>query len=212
MSTQLRYPTSSGTDGLVLDDSGNLTIQGTLATAGITATGTVERSGTGYDLLTQAGTGTGTVIEVVGPDATHGLKRVVQQVTVSPAAVETALLTLPAKSYVESIQANIESALTGGGTTATVSFGITGDVDAYGTMMAAGSQADLLTKNAKADFVGHTASGAGASIGVFSPAAVSIKVIGAATGGATAGNTALTVGSVKCRITYYTLMSIVDAA
>lgn len=169
------------------------------------------RVGAVVDLHTQGTTGTGAVIDVVGPDLTHGVKTVVLEVTLTPAAIETALLTLPANSCVDWLQANIQAALTAGGTTTTVSFGITGDVDAYGTMMSAGAQADLLTQNGKADFIGRVASGAGASLGVFSPAAVSIKMIGAATGGASAGDTALSVGSVKVRIGYRTIMSLANA-
>ena len=169
------------------------------------------RVGAVVDLYTQGTTGTGAVIEVVGPDLTHGVKTAVLEVTLTPAAIETALLTLPANSCVDWLQANIQAALTAGGTTTTVSFGITGDVDAYGTMMAAGAQSDILTQNGKADFIGRVAAGAGASLGVFSPAAVSIKMIGAATGGAAAGDTALSVGSVKVRIGYRTVMSLANA-
>lgn len=171
----------------------------------------LTRVGAVVDLHTQATTGTGAVIDVVGPDLTHGVKTAVLEVTLAPAAIETALLTLPANSCVDWLQANIQAALTAGGTTTTVSFGITGDVDAYGTMMAAGVQSDILTQNGKADFIGRVTAGAGASLGVFSPAAVSIKMIGAATGGATAGDTALSVGSVKVRIGYRTIMSLANA-
>lgn len=174
--------------------------------------GTITQLDAAVRLIKGATTTPGRTVSVHGPDLTHGMTRRVVEATVSPAAIETAILTLPANSAVISLQANIEAALTGGGTTASVSFGITGDVDAYGTMMSAGSQADLLTKNAKADFIGRVAAGAGASLGVFSPAAVSIKMIGAATGGAAAGDTALTVGSVKVRIVYDTMQSIADAA
>jgi hypothetical protein len=113
---------------------------------------------------------------------------------------------------VESVQANVESALTGGGTTATFSIGITGDVDLYGTATNAGVQADLLAKNSKCDSFGRRAANAGAGLGLFVAASQDVKLIGAATGGASAGDTALTVGSVKVRIVYKTLMSIVDAA
>lgn len=159
-----------------------------------------------------AGTGTGDVIEVLGPDSTHGMKTSVYEATVSPAAIETALFTVPAMSVIDSVQANVETALTGGGTTATFSIGITGDVDLYGTATNAGAQADLLTKNAKCDAFGGRGSGAGAGLGVFTAATQSLKLIGAATGGATAGDTALTAGSVKIRVVYRTLMSLVDAA
>lgn len=173
--------------------------------------GTISQRDAAVLLQKGATTTPGRSIHVIGPDLTHGMKRVVFEATVTPAAVETALLTLPANSCVESTQMNVEADLTGGGTTVTAGIGITGDVDAYGTLFSGGVQADLLTKNAKGDFCGRIAANAGASLGVFSPAAVSIKLIAAATGGASAGDTALTVGSVKVRIVYTTMMSIADA-
>ncbi|MFA9272275.1 MAG: hypothetical protein ACEQSX_16285 [Baekduiaceae bacterium] len=229
----------NGTNTLVTSATGNLVIDNTSVTGhtyldlgtDTSATSWAVRNNSGTALLEVdgvgtatlhdgttllckgAGSGTGDVIEVVGPDLTHGMKTVVFEATVSPAAIETALLTLPANSCVDACQANIESALTGGGTTTTVSIGITGDVDAYGTMFSGGAQADRLTKNAKLNSIGIPASPPqpGSDIGKFAPAAVSIKLIAAATGGTTAGNTALTVGSVKVRIQYRTLMSIADA-
>lgn len=185
---------------------------GTQAFSSFSASGTVTLSDGSLIQRKGAGTGTGDVIEVLGPDSTHGMKTCVYEATVSPAAVETALFTVPAMSVIDSVQANVESALTGGGTTVTFSIGVTGDVDAYGTATTAGVQADLLAKNSKCDAFGGRGSGAGASLGVFTAGTVALKLIGAATGGASAGNTALTVGSVKVRVVYRTLMSIVDAA
>ncbi len=168
------------------------------------------RGGAVVDLYTQAGTGTGTKIAVIGPDLTHGMVTTVYEATVSPNAVETALFTVPANSVIDAVQANVESSLTGGGTTVTFSIGVTGDVDAYGT---AGSPTDALVKNTKLDYMGAgNPPGAGASLGVFSKSTVALKLIGAATGGTSAGNTALTVGSVKVRVVYRTLLSYVDAA
>ncbi len=192
-------------------DFGNATTNPTyrfLGSGGLTLpTGTVtQQDGT---IFVRAGTGTGTgdVVDVIGPDATHGLQTVVFEAVISPAAIETAVLTLPTNHIVLSTQMNIESALTGGGTTVSASLGITGDVDAYGTM---GNPNNQLTKNSKGNWM-QTASGAGASIGIFSGATVGLKLIAAASGGASAGDTALTVGSVRVKVVYQVLASIADA-
>ena len=228
-----------GTNTLVTSVTGNLVIDNTSVTGhtyldlgtDTAATSVAVRNNSGAALLEVdgvgtvtlhdgttllrkgAGTGTGDVIGVVGPDLTHGMKTTVYEATVTPAAIETALLTIPANSVVDCVQANVEAALTGGGTTVTFGIGITGDVDCFGTAFSAGAQADLLTKNAKINHIGIPASPpvAGSDIGKFLPAGAAVKLIGAATGGATAGNTALTVGSVKVRIVYRTLMSLADA-
>ena len=169
-------------------------------------------SGAAVDLYTQGGSGTGVVIEVIGVDLTHGIKTSCYSATVSPAAVETALFTVPAQSVIESSQASVVSALTGGGTTTTFSIGITGDVDLYGTATTAGVQANLLTLDAKLDCFGSRSANAGAGIGLYVAATQSIKLIAAANGGATAGDTALTAGSVKIRIVYRTMMSLANGA
>lgn len=168
-------------------------------------------SGAAVDVYAQATTGTGQLVQIIGPDITHGFARYQYEATISPAAVETALFTVPAMSRIVAVQANVETALTGGGTTVTFSIGITGDVDAYGTASNSGVQADLLTQNAKVNAMGTIAANAGASIGVFSAATVALKLIAAATGGASAGDTALTVGSVKIRVLYETLLPMADA-
>lgn len=164
--------------------------------------------GAAVDVFTQSTTGTGQLVHIYGPDTTHGLARYSYTATVSPSAIETALFTVPANSRIISTSMNIESALTGGGTTVTASIGITGDVDAYGTI---GSPTDALTKNSKGIWAGSIAAGAGASLGVFSKSTVALKLIGAATGGAAAGDTALTVGSVKITVIYETLLGLADA-
>lgn len=197
--------------GTILSSTTGWTFTGPFSIATPTFTGLTTFADGSLVQWAGAGTGTGDVLQVVGPDATHGIKTVVYDATVSPSAVETALFTVPAMSVIDSVQANVESALTGGGTTVTFSIGITGDVDAYGTATTAGVQADLLTKNAKCDAFGNRGSGAGAGLGVFTAGTVALKLIGAATGGASAGNTALTVGSVKIRVVYRTIMSLADA-
>lgn len=193
----------------VLND-GSALLDGTLTAGGLTTAGTVQVSDGGLLLQVGSGTGTGDKIACLGVDATHGIATYVYEATVSPAAIETALFTVPVMSVIDSVQANVESVLTGGGTTVTFGVGITGDVDAYGTASNSGVQADLLTKNAKINTLGTTTN-AGASIGVWSAGTVALKLIGAATGGAAAGDTALTVGSVKIRVVYRTLLPLADA-
>lgn len=162
-------------------------------------------------LLEQRGSsnsGTGQVLRRVGATSSEGMEERVLDITVSPAAVETALMTLPTNHVVDSVQACCMSALTGGGTTVTWGVGITGDVDAYGTV---GNPTDSLVKNGKLNAIGFKGSGAGASIGVFSSTTVALKLIGAATGGTSAGNTALTVGSVRVVVRYRCLVDLTSA-
>lgn len=208
--TEMAVRNNSGSRLLKVTGDGAAELTGTLTAGGLTTTGTVQVSDGGLLLQLGAGTGTGDKISCLGVDATHGIATYVYQATVSPAAVETALFTVPAMSVVDSVQSNVQSALTGGGTTVTHSIGITGDVDAYGTASNSGVQADLLTQNAKINTLGTTTN-AGASIGVWSAGTVSLKLIAAATGGASAGDTALTVGSVLVRVVYRTLLPLANA-
>jgi hypothetical protein len=155
------------------------------------------------------------VIDMVGPDLTQGVQSVVFESTVtftSPGQTERALMSLPANSVVDWVQANVESDLAvASGNAATFSIGITGDVDAYGTAWASGAQADRLAKNSKANFIGSKTA-AGASMGVFVANAVSIKVFAAATGGTTVATAnGFNAGSVKVRIGYRTLLSMANA-
>jgi hypothetical protein len=163
-------------------------------------------------LLQRTGSGgsTGDVIERIGATATEGMEVRVYEAILSPAAIETALFTVPANSVIDSVQANVATALTGGGTTVTFGFGITGDVDLYGTAFSGGVQADLLTQNAKVNAIG-TKTNAGAGIGVYNASTVALKLIGAATGGASAGDTALTVGTVRVVVRYRVLIDLANA-
>jgi hypothetical protein len=135
-------------------------------------------------------TAAGRIVQQIG-SATEGMHLVVVDVTVAPAAVETAVFTVPAGSVVMSVQSTVKTALTGGGTTATYSIGVAADPDKYGT-----PAADALTANAKSNFIP-----AYAHLTATEP----IVITGAATGGASDGNTALTVGTVRVRIVYWTL-------
>jgi hypothetical protein len=138
-------------------------------------------------------TAAGQIIQQIG-SATEGMHLVAVDVTVAPAAVETAVFTVPAGSVIVSSQATVKTALTGGGTTVTFSLGIAADPDKYGT-----ATANLLTANAKLNFIPAYA---------FLASTEAIVLTGAAAGGATDGDTALTVGTVRCRIVYWTLNSL----
>lgn len=144
-----------------------------------------------------AGTGVGDCVQRIGGTTTEGYETYVYEATVSPAAVETNLVLVPAGAVVLSVQSNVEAALTGGGTTVTHSIGTTADPDKYGT-----PSSDLLTKNAKIDFIPDYA-----VLG----SAEQLVLTGTATGGASDGDTALTVGSVRVRVVYVALNSLDDA-
>jgi len=152
----------------------------------------VQRKGTG--------TGTGDVIERIGLTATEGMELVVYEDTVSPAAVETNLINVPANALIVSVQANCEAALTGGGTTVTWSIGTAADPDKYGT--AGDGAGDTLAQNGKLNFM---------PAWTFLTASEQMVLTGCATGGAADGDTALTVGSVRVRVIYYALNSLDNA-
>ena len=99
------------------------------------------------------GTGTGDVIERIGVTATEGMELRVYEDTISPAAVETNVINVPAGSVILSVQANVQAILTGGGTTVTWSIGTTATPNKYGT---AGYpvQANSLAQNSKSDLMG----------------------------------------------------------
>lgn len=122
--------------------------------------------------------------------------------TVSPAAVETAVFTVPAGAIIDLVQANCEAALTGGGTTATWSVGINGDVDKYGTAGLYPTQGNSLAQNSKSNWLATS---------VQLTSAEAVVLSGAAAGGAAAGDTALTVGSVRVVIIYRTYNPLANA-
>lgn len=194
----------------ILDDVSEAAICSTLGlgTEDSPAFTDLALTGTHYKISGGIGAGSGVLIELEGPTGATGIKRFAWENTVAAAGVETALFTVPNNSVVESVQANCMTALTGGGTTVSWSIGITGDVDAYGTV---GNPTDSLVQFGKADWMGAIAANAGASLGKFSGLTVDMKLCAAATGGATAGNTALSVGTVKVRVVYSTLVSLANA-
>jgi hypothetical protein len=147
-----------------------------------------------------AGTTPGDTVLRFGGSATEGLEYNVFEATISPAAVETAIFTVPTRSYILAVQANCQVALIGGGTTVTWSIGVTADTDKYGT--AGDGAGDTLAKNSKLNF---------AIPGTLLTATEPLVLGAAVAGGATDGNTALTVGSVRVRVVYATLNSLDDA-
>ncbi len=138
-----------------------------------------------------------------GTSWTEGLKTMVITETLTANAVEVSMTSaVPKGSVIRAVLANVQTELTGGGTTETWSLGITGDVDKYGT---AGfpTQADSLAKNSKSSWISDAAPRLAAD--------ETIKLCAAATGGASAGDTALTVGTVKVVVIYDTFGSLANA-
>lgn len=179
-----------------------------VADAGVTVDGLLVKDG-GFVVpdgstaqIRGAGTGTGDVVERVGGSATEGLERRVYEDTVSPVAVETNLINLPAGAKVISVQANVEVLLVAGGTSVTWSIGTAADPDKYGTS-GFPTQADDLTKNSKSDFLGDSTQ---------LTAAEQMVLTAAATGGAGDGDTAFSAGSVRVRVVYDFPNSLDDAA
>jgi hypothetical protein len=224
---------AGGNDFLVIDTAavdgmtfGNATTNpvytflgsGGMAMASGTAAFGVETIGTSLTMLDASvlnfrgfGTGQGDIVEQIGKTATEGWQLRVYDETVNPAAIETNLLNLPAGSVILSVQANVESALTGGGTTVTWSIGTAGDPDHYGSAgfssITGAAAADTLAKNSKVNWSADSA-----HAWAMSSAAEQLVLTGAATGGASDGNTALSVGSVRCRVLYYQMLALDNAA
>lgn len=163
-------------DGLLIKDSGlNLPTDGVLQVEG-------------------AGTGTGDVVQRYGGSATEGLELRVYEDVISPSAIETNVVNIPANSRILSVQSNVESALTGGGTTDSYGIGTAADPDKYGSSA-------TLTQNSKSDFLGD---------GTVLSSSEQLVLTGTASETAD-GDTALTVGSVRVRVAYWTLNSLDDA-
>lgn len=151
----------------------------------------------GAQTLTNDGTGTGAVALRFGATATEGLEITVYDEVLTPAAVETAVLTVPAGSVILGVQTNVETALTAGGTSVTMSIGTAADPDKYGT-----HGSDTLAQNAKIDTIPDWA--------VLS-SGEAIVITAAATGGTADGDTAFSAGTVRARVVYAALNSLDDA-
>lgn len=145
-------------------------------------------------LLPNDGISAGIAVMRLGATATEGLELRVSENTISPSAIETAVCTIPANSRIVSVQSNVQSALTGGGSTDSYGIGVAADPDKYGSSA-------TLTQNSKSDFIGD---------GTQLTSTEAIVLTGTASETAD-GDTALTVGSVRIRIVYWTLNSLDDA-
>ncbi|RMG57350.1 MAG: hypothetical protein D6722_25085 [Bacteroidetes bacterium] len=158
-----------------------------------TLTGTLSAQDGSLLQFLGAGASTGDVISRIGASPSEGLELVVYEETISPAAIETSVVNVPAFSMVLAVQSNVETALTGGGTTDSYGIGTSADPDKYGS-------SSTLTQNSKSNYIGATPNASSEQI-----------VLTGTSGGAVAGDTALTVGSVRIRVVYYTLSSLDNA-
>ena len=138
------------------------------------------------------------VIQRMGATVTEGYEiKVIDETTAALNAVSTDLTEdVPSGAVILCVQGNVESALTGGGTTANWGIGTAGDPDKYSPTVG------VLAKNSKIDTIPDWAVLSGAE---------DIQVHGVTAGGAI-GDTALTVGSVRVRIVYAVPNSLDDAA
>jgi len=201
-------------DGVLLKDGGIVcadaavlevdTVNEATAAAGVTVDGvllkdSIVQGGVQLDdgdllAVLGAGTGTGDVVARFGATATEGLEVRVYEETLSPAAIETNAINVPANSRILSVQSNVETALTGGGTTDSYGLGTAGDPDKYGSSA-------TLTQNSKTNYLGDG-----------SVLTSSEQMVLTGTASETAdGDTALTVGSVRVRVVYLTLVSLDNA-
>lgn len=151
------------------------------------------------ELRFPAGVDAASVVLGLGAVAGEGLALKVIEETISfagNAALYKAMTTpIPAGSVIVAVQANIQAALTGGGTTVKLGLGPNAsDPDKYGKTSA-------LTKNLKIDTMPTWAQLASNE---------AIDLCACATAGG-AGDTALTVGSVRVRIAYLQPRSLANA-
>lgn len=145
------------------------------------------------------GTAAGAIAVGFGRTNAEGAQIAILEETISfvdNVALYKAMTTpVPAGAVILSVQANIEGALTGGGTTAKVGLGPNAtDPDKYG-------KTTVLTKNAKISTVPDWAV-------LAAPEAIDVC---ACTAAGAAGDTALTVGSVRVRVVYLALANLADA-
>jgi len=167
----------------------------------VNAGGVVAAAGS---ISTTAGATTAALAFGMGDTATEGSQLMVIDETVDLTAAGAKFValtnTIPAGSVIVSVQGNIESAITAGGTSVTVSLGLNAtDPDKYGTVNAG----DSLSKNAKLDkMVAWSVLGA----------AEQIDVCACVTGGAALGDTNFSAGSVRVRVVYWQCNSLDDAA
>jgi hypothetical protein len=171
--------------------------------AGVTVDGVKCKDGSvemiGGPVQYPRGTASTSIVQGFGKTSGEGMQVAIIEETISfvanAALYKELTYSLPANAVILSAQMNIESALTGGSTTVKVGLGSSADPDLWG-------KTSVLTKNAKS-----TLTPAWAVIASTTP----IRVSSCATAGG-AGDTALTVGSVRVRIVFLAPVDLVDAA
>lgn len=156
-----------------------------VAVAGVNA-GTVA----GVEALMLAGTpgGAGVAIKCIEE---------VVDLTGNAAKYKSLTTAIPAGSSVLAVQANIEAAVTGGGTTVKVGIGLNGSAtNKYGVIAA-------LTKNTKLNTINPALPVLAGN--------ETIDVCGVTTAGNALGDTNITAGKVRVRVVYLALTSLADA-
>lgn len=181
----------------LIEGSGVDTISEKTSGAGVTIDGVLMQDGA---VIHNVGSAAGAVAVSYGGTAAEGARIHILEETISfvaNAALYKAMTTpVPAGAVILSAQANVQTALTGGSTTVKVGLGLNAsDPDKYGLSSA-------LTKNAKISTIPDWAVLA---------APEAIDVCSCASNGA-AGDTALTVGSVRVRVVYLAVADLVNAA
>lgn len=192
---------ASGTRVYALTDEG-VEVPKITADQAVVGAVTVEQGSvklTGGSIQHQNGTAAGVIAQAYGETIAEGLQTYILEETISfvdnAALYKAMTATIPAGSVILAVQANIESALTGGGTTVKVGVGLNAsDPDKYGLSSA-------LTKNAKISTIPAHAVLAGAT---------QLDVCACATAGGS-GDTALTVGSVRVRVVFASVFNLADA-
>ncbi len=136
------------------------------------------------------------IVQRFGASVTEGMEiRVIDEVVATGAINNDLTEDIPDGAVIISVQANVETAMTGGGTTDSYAIGTSGNPDLYSPVVG------LLTQNIKLDTVIDWTVLSGAE---------DVQVNGVTAAGA-AGDTALTVGTVRVRIVYLALNSLDDA-
>jgi hypothetical protein len=138
----------------------------------------------------------GVVVTRLGATTTEGLETVAVDITVTLGAVAgVAIYTVPANNVIRSVQGNLQTAATAGGTTAAVGVGVDADQDAYGLSAALTLDSKinkLLTPTVSADSIALEA--------------FPVTGVGAI------GDTAFTAGTLRVRIVYDRLASLNNAS
>jgi hypothetical protein len=202
-------------NGIVPDDAGAAELIALLgATAGTVAAskavipdankdaGDFRNLGLSGALTNKAGVATAAVALRLGQTATEGLelKVIDEDVTLTNAVAKDLTDDIPSGAVILSVQANLETAITGDGTgddlLAKVGIGVVADPDKYGKTSA-------LTKNLKVDTIPNWAVLSGAE---------DIQVYACQTDGSACTEKFVAAGVVRVRIVYLTCNSLDDAA